>query len=381
MDNEALYRERYERIQKAIRLEPVDQVPVVYMGVAFAPRYMGMSIAQYCADPDAAVRVTVEAMDKLGGLDGTNMAPSGRITPVLTSIWLSRLAVPGRDLPAESLWQVREAEVMAAAEYDDIVTKGWGQWFMGYLPRVIDPAEFMEFVNWAAANGAWVQQLFRERGYVVVCDAPLFATVPFEYLCGARSMQKFFLDLYRMPDRVKAAMDVIQADLLAQIKAAPPVGGIRGAWLGGWRAASAMVAPKIWDRLIWPYYLELAQAMVEAGIVPVLHWDQDWTRDLVRLQELPAKKCILNPDGMTDLRKFRELAGDRMAMMGDIPASMLAAGTPDDVYGYVRDQIRAFGGQGLIMCPGCDAPINAKPENMQAFVAACHEYGTVGALA
>jgi uroporphyrinogen-III decarboxylase len=33
------------------------------------------------------------------------------------------------------------------------------------------------------------------------------------------------------------------------------------------------------------------------------------------------------------------------------------------------------------MCPGCDAPINAKPENMQAFVAACHEYGTVGALA
>ena len=36
MDNEALYQERFQRIQKSIRLEPVDRIPVVYMGVAFA---------------------------------------------------------------------------------------------------------------------------------------------------------------------------------------------------------------------------------------------------------------------------------------------------------------------------------------------------------
>ena len=118
-------------------------------------------------------------------------------------------------------------------------------------------------------------------------------------------------------------------------------------------------------------------ALVAAGVTPVLHWDQDWTRDLVRLQELPAKKCILNPDGMTDLHKFKELVGDRMAMMGDVPATLFAAGTPDDIYNYVRNLVRLFGSTGLILCPGCDAPINARPENMEAFVAASREYGNV----
>jgi uroporphyrinogen-III decarboxylase len=377
MDNEALYKERYERISKAINLEPVDRVPVVYMGVAFAPRYMGMQIAEFCEDPEAAAQVTLDAMDKLNGLDGANLALAGRITPVLTASWMSRLGVPGRDLPADSLWQVREAEVMTIEDYDTILDKGWGAFFMDYLPRVIDPQEFGESMGWMAQNTARIQAEYRKRGYVIVSNAPISTCIPFEYLCGGRSMTHFFFDLYRIPDKVEAVMQVMMEEFLAQIEAMPPVQGIGGTWLGGWRAASALVAPKLWDRFVWPYYLKLAEALIAKGVTPVLHWDQDWTRDLERLRELPAKKCILNPDGMTDMKKFIEMAGDRMAMMGDIPASLLAAGTPDDVYTYVREQIEMFEGTGLILCPGCDAPINAKPENMEAFVAAAHEYGKV----
>ncbi len=378
MNNGALYQERFDRIYKAVHLEPVDRIPVVYMGVAFAPRYMGMSIAEYCADPEAAFQVQLAAMDRLGELDGANLAAAGRITALLTSIWLSRLGVPGRDLPPDSLWQVREAEVMTPADYDTIIEKGWNAFFMSYLPRVIDPAEFGEAMGWVMANTPRVQQGYRERGYVVVCDAPVTVGIPFEYLCGGRSMQKFYLDLYRMPDKVQAAMNVILAETLGQISATPRIPGIiGGTWLGGWRAASALVAPKLWDRFVWPYYLKLVEALIDVGVTPVLHWDQSWTRDLVRLQELPAKKCVLNPDGMTDMHQFKKLVGDRMAMMGDVPASLLAAGTPDDIRTYVRDLIDLFEGTGLILCPGCDAPINAKPENMEAFVEASHEFGRV----
>jgi uroporphyrinogen-III decarboxylase len=378
MTNEALYQERFQRIQKAIRLEPVDTTPVVFMGSAFAPRYVGMTIAEFCANPESAFQANLTTVKRLGDLDGVNMSGGGRITALLTSLWLSRLGVPGRDLPDDSLWQVREAEVMTPEDYDTIVKIGWGPFFGSYLPRVIDPQEFGEAMAWLGANTPRMQQAYREAGYVVVCDAPVMTGIPFEYLCGGRSMQKFFLDLYRMPDRVKAAMDVIHGEMLAQIKAAPPFGGIRATWLGGWRSASALVAPRLWDRLVWPYILEQAEALIEVGITPVFHWDQDWTRDLVRLQELPAKKCILNPDGMTDVRKFKELVGDRMAMMGDVPAAMFAAGTPDDIRAYVRDLVNLFGNTGLILCPGCDAPINTKPENMEAFVAAAREFGKVG---
>jgi uroporphyrinogen-III decarboxylase len=377
MSNDALYDERFQRIKKAINLEPVERVPVVYMGSAFAPRFMGMSIAKYCADPNASLRVNLQAIDRLGGFDGVNMTAGGRITVMLTALWMSRLGVPGRDLPADSLWQVKEAEVMTVEDYDTILKVGWGKFSNSYMPRVISRWEFLTAMMWMGFNGNRIQKEYRKRGYVVVSDALVFAGLPFEYLCGGRSMQKFYMDLYRIPDKVQAVMDVMLEEFLGQIAKAPTPTGIGGAWLGGWRAASALLAPRFWDRFVWPYIVKLADAMIARGITPVLHWDQDWTRDLERLRELPAKKCILNPDGLTDTKKFKRVAADRMAMMGDIPASLLAAGTPDDVRKYVREQVELFEGRGLILCPGCDAPINAKPENMQAFVDAAHEYGTV----
>jgi hypothetical protein len=67
------------------------------------------------------------------------------------------------------------------------------------------------------------------------------------------------------------------------------------------------------------------------------------------------------PGGIVD--RVAEVAGIRMAMMGDMPASLLAAGTPDDVRAYVCDLVEIFRGRGLLIALGCDAPINAKTEN------------------
>ncbi len=372
-DHQALYRERSDCIQKAIHLEPADRVPLVYMGVAFAPRYMGMPIAEFCADPEAPVKMNLATMDRLGGFDGINLAGVGRITVVLTTMWLSRLGVPGRDLPADSLWQVREAEVMTTEDYDFIIQNGWQAFLQNYMPRVIDMVEFGQSMGWLMANVTRCLNMYRERGYAPVCATA--SSIPFEYFCGGRSMQKFIFDLHRIPDQVQAAMDAAFPEIMGQTIGIARASGVPGVWLGGWRSASALISPKLWNRFVWPYFLKFVDSLIAADLTPVLHWDQDWTRDLGRLQELPAKKCLMNPDGMTNMRKFKELAGDRMAMMGDVPASLLVAGTPDDVHNYVRDLIHLFGAQGLLLCPGCDAPINAKPENMEAFVAAGRQYG------
>ncbi len=373
MSNDALYQERRARIERAMRCEPVDRIPVVYMGLAFSPRYMGMSIAKFCEDGEAACDVTIAAMDRLGGLDGINAPATGRITPGLTTVWLSRIGVPGRDLPPDSLWQVREEEIMTQADYDVIIEKGWQAFVMGYMPKVIDMAEFQEFMTWSQTRTISLLQRYREHGYAVITGG--MGTIPFEYLCGGRSMEKFFLDLYRMPDKVQAAMDVAFPEIVGMTIGIAKTTGLPGVWLGGWRSASALLAPKLWNRFVWPYFVKFAHAVIDAGLTPILHWDQDWTRDLGRLTELPAKKCVLNPDGMTDVRKFKELVGDRMALMGDVPPALLAVGTPGDIRNYVRDLVRDIGPTGLLLCPGCDAPINAKPENMEAFVAAGKEFG------
>lgn len=374
-ENEGLYTERLARVKKAIRCEPVDRAPVVFMGQGFAPRVMGMKMSDYCTDNEAGWQVKMAAMDHFPGFDAImNVGGVGGV--YLAPWWLSHVNIPGRELPEDSLWQVQEAENMTQADYDAIVALGWPAWQRQFLPKVADTAELAAVAKWNADNRGRMFRESREHGYAVVCSAVAPSMVPFEAFCGGRSFQQFIFDLHRIPDKVEAAMKVMLEVELAGIKAAnPPDEGGAGLWVGGWRTASAMLSPRLWNRFVWPYIVQIVDALVAKGITPVLHWDQDWTRDLVKLQELPAKKCVLNPDGMTDVRKFRQIVGDNMSMMGDIPAGLLVAGTPDDIYAYVRELVRDIGVTGLLLCPGCDAPINTKPENMKAFVDAAREYG------
>ena len=207
---------------------------------------------------------------------------------------------------------------------------------------------------------------FKDHGYVPMMSG--VTTIPFEILCG--------LHLYRRPDKVKAAMDAM---IRSQIETAYMIAEITGTnriWVGGWRSASALLAPKIWDEFVFPYLNQVVRALADKNIISILHFDQDWTRDLERLRELPARKCILNLDGMTDIRKAKKILGDHMAIMGDIPSVLLKTGTPDDVYKYARDLIRDIGPTGFLLCPGCEAPIDAKAENMEAYVAASRDFGT-----
>jgi uroporphyrinogen-III decarboxylase len=372
---EQIYLEKFDRIQKAINLEAVDRVPVVFNGMAFAPRFLGMSMADFCADPDAPVDASLKVMDKLGGFDGMNAVIAGRTTVLVPEMWLSRVKVPGRELPPDSLWQMHEAEIMTTDDYDYIINKGWPAFLEKYMPNVVDVDEMNEAKQWLGKNMLRCISDVRQHGYV-----PVSASVtapPYESFCGGRSMEKFLTDIYRIPDKVQAAMDVALPEIIKNAVAGTKANGVPGIWIGGWRTASSMVSPRIMDRFIWPYLVKIVDALVNACLMPIFHWDQDWTRDLVRLQEMPAKKCILNPDGMTDVRQFKKLVGDRMAMMGDVPSSLFAAGTPADIDNYVRNLVDLFEGKGLILCPGCDAPINTKPENMRAFVEASHKYGTI----
>jgi hypothetical protein len=375
MDKQALYQERLGRIKKAIACEPVDQIPTIYIGIGFSPKYVGVPTSKILLDEEAAVQVTLDAVDKLGEIDGLNYVPTVKLHVAETLLWLSHINIPGREMPEGSLWQVVEKEIMTPDDYDYIVEHGWQAFLNKYLPNVIDMDEYQAAMGFMMQNAPSISQRVKDAGYVIVSGG--ISTIPFEPLCGGRSMSKFFLDLYRMPDRVKAAMDVILPELIGLgIGGAQLTGGL-GVWIGGWRSASAMLSPKIWDSLVWPYIVEAVNALASQGIVSILHWDQDWTRDLGRLKELPAKQCLLNLDGMTDVRKAKEIVGGHMAILGDVPASIFAAGTPEDIRTYVRDLVRDVGPEGLLLCPGCDAPINTKPENMEAFVAASREFGKV----
>jgi len=373
-ENEKLYKKRLTRIQNAINHEPVDKIPCIYMGVAFSPRYMGMTQKQFCMDPAVSMDVTIKAMKRLGdGIDGINSMAFGMITMGLTAMWLSKVLTPGIELDDEALWQVAEKEVMTVEDYDFIINNGYEAFFGKMLPQVCDMEMFGKNMAWVEANLTTIKDNYQSAGYPVISAGA--TSIPFEALCGARSMNQFFFDLYRIPDKVQEALEVCLPFIIESGKGFCKAAGVSGTWVGGWRSASAMLAPDLWDRFAWPHIKKICIELIEDGITPVLHWDQDWTRDLARLLELPAKKCVLNLDGMTDIRKAKEILNDHTAIMGDVPPATLAAGTPEDVRNYIKDLVHDIGPKGLLLCPGCDAPLNTKPENMEAFVAACNEFG------
>ncbi|OQB26042.1 MAG: Uroporphyrinogen decarboxylase (URO-D) [Chloroflexi bacterium ADurb.Bin180] len=58
-----------------------------------------------------------------------------------------------------------------------------------------------------------------------------------------------------------------------------------------------------------------------------------------------------------------------MCLMGDVPATLLKLGTRQQVTDYCKKLIDYVGGDGgFILSTGCDAPHDAKWENMKALV-------------
>jgi hypothetical protein len=348
-----------------VALGTPDRVPVIPNGPAWPARIAGVKLAEMCTNFETIYRTNIDVYAGLGDVDGIQHPTfhhSG-----LSLVWLAHVKIPGRDLPEDDLWQVEEAELMTVDDYDAIVEEGFGPWLERYYAERLPGVKEM--------FGAWAQTVpdaiaaCREKGLVPF--SPGIATIPFEYFIGPRTMRGFLLDLYRIPDKVQAAMDAAMPLLVQNMREMIRGLGLMGLWaFDCGRGASEFLNPRLWDRFIFPYAKELIYAAIEEGAIPVLHLDADWTRDLARFKELPAGKCVLSLDGKTDIFKAKEILSDHMCIMGDVPASMFTLGTPDEVRQYCRRLIREVGPSGFILSSGCDVPVTAKYENVKAMVEA-----------
>ena len=176
------------------------------------------------------------------------------------------------------------------------------------------------------------------------------------------------LDLFHHGDKVQAVIEKVMIERREEVRQMVRHVGPYGYQVGSWRGSPEFLSPRLWNRFVWPYLKELVEIVAEEGGTPILHFDANWDREIERLKELPAGKCILATDGKTDVFRAGKILAGHMCIMGDVPPALLTLGTVDQVKAYCQRLLTEIGPSGYIMAPGCTIPKDAKFENVKAVV-------------
>jgi hypothetical protein len=364
MTNAELLAEKKARLAQVIALEKPDRTPIILMEDAFCAVHMGVKLSDFCSSLHRENEVMLSSIKEFGPeVDGVT-CPYGA-DQMFPLIFSTKVKFPGRELPDNSLWQLDEKEVMTVADYDTIIDKGWAAFQRQYLiERIGYP--FDSVMEQLADSPKFINN-FEEAGYLVY--SPVVAATVNEQFSGGRSLSKFTRDIFKIPDKVEAALDVIQGEMVEQLRAQIRAFKPQVVFLSPARGASEFFSPKLWERFVWKYLKATADVIIEEGAAADLHIDGQWERDLDYFKAFPKGKCVFESDGVTDIYKIKEALGDRMPIKGDVSAVLTSLGTPDEVYDYCTRIIRDIG-PGLILSSGCSLPPNAKVENVKAMIAA-----------
>lgn len=183
------------------------------------------------------------------------------------------------------------------------------------------------------------------------------------------------MDMRRNPEKLLATIELlVPATIQKGIIVAQMVGSKRVFIPLHWGAATFMSNDQ-YARFYWPSLKALLLGLLEAGLTPIPLFEGDYTPRLEFLKELPKGKVAGHFD-IVDRRKARDILGDTMCFWGNVPASLLATGTPQQVKDDVRELIDIFGDTNGLIVDGSDGiPDEARPENLAAMVEAVFEYG------
>jgi len=357
-----------QRVNAVVRCEKPDRVPLSLMIYYYAPFHTGMDMGTYLSRPKAYMSAMHRVFEDIGPWDiYYNINPFSRL--MYSYVMMMRSLWPGIELPRGGVVQIEEIEYMTPADYDDILmSDSWWATKLGdtlfrlrMLPRFCQEAGgkspikvFSQFIA-----GLFSQWLFwfrdfswwKKRGAAVQIGYQ--AEMPFDIFSQARNVINFSKDLFAIPDKIGRAATRLADSfanfsiLIAKVMQVPRV------QLYLHRTSNSFISPKQFEMLAFPSIEIIVNRLVDAGITPILHCDGDWLKNLKILRRLPAKSCILQLDGLTDIFKAKEEIGEDMCIFGDVPAGMLVMGSESEVDEYCHRLITEVGrGGGFILAGG-----------------------------
>jgi len=405
------YRTRVQRLIDVYNIEVPDRVPV-NLPIGNLPLTMaGINVHTAMYDYEKAMEATRIFNEKYGEELETSAFPY--ITPghILDILDYKIYAWPGHGAPENATgWQFIEGEYMTAEEYDDLIRDPSDFWIRTYLPRVfgiLEPMKmFQPFTN--ITENVHLMQLMPlamppvQEMLQKMLDAGKefqnmmqmmmkasggtgsmgfaefmggFAKAPFDTLGDTlRGTKGIMGDMFRRPDKLLEALDVIADLTISTILGSPTIDNMTMVTYPLHKGADGWMSQKAFDTFYWPSMKKVMDAFINEGLIQSLFAEGSFNTRLEYVNEFP-KGAVTWYFDRTDMSQAKKILGNNCCLQGNVPTSMIVTSSPKDVKDYCRNLIEDCGkGGGFILACG-SIPDNPKLENVQAMMEAVREYG------
>ena len=403
---EQAFREREQRLVDAVQLKTPDRVPIS-MGLNYFPaKFTGTTTWAAYYDCPNWKQAYIKAAQYYEP-DRLLVVPN-QSGNVLESLDARQLRWPGHGVSRYHTHQFVEGEYMKEDEYDLLLNDTSDFLVRCYLPRVygiLAPAgklpplnmlmtmlpfntlaspEFIgmlerltqiakEAVQWQTETASLVREL---TGLGYFCrNAPMMAGAPFDSVSDfLRGMRGTMLDMYRCPDKLLRACDMMCRIQLERIAQLPQATEFTPAFMALHRGAHGFMSLKQFEIFYWPYLLTVINALADKGYTPDVFFEGDYNSRLEYLAQLPKGKAIARFDQI-DMARAKEVLGKTVCLAGNMPVSILQVGTVDDVKKKCKELIDAAGKDGGYILAPASALDEVNPENLKAMIEFTKEYG------
>lgn len=412
MENaQQLLQERAKRFDVAVALGKPDRIPIVCMWDFFPARFTGHSIRSVMNDPGLMCDTWLETLQHFQPDLGENPYALRGFAGVLEALDFQHLKWAGHGLGDDVTYQFVELEVMKADEYDHFLFDPSDFMVRRYWPRVnkaLAPFEKLPPLNqiisyfWGIYSGVtllspemeaarnalieagraaaevmkWVAEFGRKMaGLGFPPSSGGYAQVPFDTLGDVfRGTRGIMMDLYRRPDKVMAACEKLLPIMIDAAVASCRRTGVPRVLIPLHKGLDGMMSQEQFQKFYWPHMKELLEALIREGITPWVLAEGACNTRLEAFRDVTPAKVIYHFES-TDIFKAKQIMRDRCCIRGNVPGTLLAVGTPDEVRSYCKKLIDVCGEDGGYIMDSSVSLSEAKPENVQAWFDFTKEYG------
>jgi hypothetical protein len=408
---EADYKARVDRILAAINLEKPDRVPVNLLGGFWAGHWGGLTPYDAMSDPARAARVWRDF--------NLEFQLDAIVSPLFASVSAKMLDAvdyksyswPGHGVAKEASFQYNEKEWMLADEYDHLIADPTDYLLRVYLPRTVGAfagfanlSSFCDFVEmpfssfhlggWgtpemtqglerlaAASREAdfWGQNMFGMVGELMGEGFPGYfaagSKAPFDILGDTlRGTRGVVMDLFRYPDKVLAACERLVPVAINWALKRPGTLSTPVIFMPLHKGADGFMSDEQFNTFYWPSLKAVILGLIEEGCIPFLFAEGRYNTRLETITDLPKGKTVWLFD-QTDMARAKQTIGKVACIQGNVPLSLMYAGTPEETAEYCRNLIDTAGeGGGFILDTGAVSDAGSEA-NLRAMIETAKQYG------